>query len=54
MSKYTLTYFEAKGRAETCRLIFAAAGQEVSVEKRRIGSCNACVAGMLLPPANEV
>ena len=36
MSKYTLTYFEARGRAEISRLIFAAAGQEVSVEKRRI------------------
>ena len=29
MSKYKLTYFEAKGRAEISRLIFAAAGQEV-------------------------
>ena len=53
MAQYILTYFEAKGRAETCRLIFAAAGQEVSVEKRRIASCNARVAGMLLKYRND-
>ena len=28
-SKYTLTYFDARARAEVSRLIFAAAGQEV-------------------------
>ena len=32
MSKYKLMYFDVRGRAEICRLIFAAAGQEVYID----------------------
>ena len=39
MSKYTLTYFDAFGRTETIRLIFAAAGQKVSFGKKNHNMC---------------
>jgi len=34
MPKYKLTYFDARGRAETIRLVFAAAG--IKYEDKRI------------------
>ena len=46
MSNIKLTYFPARGRAETSRLILAHAGKKYTDERIDFGKTNTCIASM--------